>query len=116
VDWFAKYDKKLVGISRNNTIFGTNNPLIPIPGVAPSVSPGPITGGGIIDPANLINFSQIIQNVTNGTNIYVAAGNYLAQCASAESTVSSELCRDRRFSQATTKKQSLLPARRFRFR
>ena len=78
VDWFAKYDKKLVGISRNNTIFGNNNPLIPIPGVAPSVSPGPITGGGIIDPANLINFSQIIQNVTNGTNIYVAAGNYLA--------------------------------------
>src|SRR6266542_2428092 len=32
VDWFAKYDKKLVGISRNNTIFGNNNPLIPIPG------------------------------------------------------------------------------------
>src|SRR5437667_710715 len=78
VDWFAKYQNKLVGISRNNTIFGTNNPPIPIPGVAPSVSPGPITGGGIIDPANLINFSQIIQNVTNGTNIYVAAGNYLA--------------------------------------
>ena len=76
VDWFAKYDKKLVGISRNNTIFGNNNPLIPIPSVAPS--PGPITGNGIIDPANLINFSQIIQNVTNGTNIYVAAGNYLA--------------------------------------
>jgi type II secretory pathway component GspD/PulD (secretin) len=34
--------------------------------------------GNIIDPSNLINFSQIIQNVTNGTNVYVAAGNYLA--------------------------------------
>jgi general secretion pathway protein D len=79
VDWFAKYQNKLVGISRNNTIFGNNNPLLPIPSVAPSISPGTITGNGsIIDPANLINFSQIIQNVTNGTNVYVAAGNYLA--------------------------------------
>jgi type II secretory pathway component GspD/PulD (secretin) len=32
----------------------------------------------ILDPANLINFSQIIQNVGNGTNIYVAAGNAFA--------------------------------------
>jgi general secretion pathway protein D len=77
VDWFAKYQNKLVGISRNNTIFGTNNPAIPIPSVAPSVSPGTLANS-IIDPSNLINFSQIIQNVANGTNIYVAAGNYLA--------------------------------------
>ena len=78
VDWFAKYQNKLVGISRNNTIFnGANNPAIPIPSVAPSVSPGTLTNS-IIDPSNLINFSQIIQNVTSGTNIYVAAGNYLA--------------------------------------
>jgi len=80
VDWFAKYDRKVVGISRNNTIFGANNPLIPVPSVAPSISPGIIGGntGSILDPSNLINFSQIIQQVTNGTNIYVAAGNYLA--------------------------------------
>ncbi len=82
VDWFAKYQNKLVGISRNNTIFGNNNPAIPIPAVAnpsvaPSISPGTLANN-IIDPSNLINFSQIIQNVTNGTNIYVAAGNYLA--------------------------------------
>jgi len=70
VDWFAKYDKKLVGISRNTSV------PIPIPSVA--ASPGTITGNGIIDPSNLINFSQIIQNVAGGTNIYVAAGNYLA--------------------------------------
>jgi general secretion pathway protein D len=80
VDWFAKYQNKVVGISRNNNIFN-NPPLIPIPSVAPSISPGVIgnTGAGsIIDPSNLINFSQIIQNVASGTNVYVAAGNYLA--------------------------------------
>jgi type II secretion system protein D len=70
VDYFAKYRNKLVGISRN-----TGVPL-PVPSVAPSASP--IIGNGIIDPANLINFSQIIQNVATGTNVYVAAGNYLA--------------------------------------
>jgi type II secretory pathway component GspD/PulD (secretin) len=77
VDWFAKYQNKLVGISRNNSIFGNNDPRIPVPGS--SVSPAPVIGNGsIIDPSNLINFSQIIQNVANGTNVYVAAGNYLA--------------------------------------
>jgi type II secretion system protein D len=76
VDWFAKYDKRFVGISRNNTIFGNNNPAIPLP--APSVSPGVLGSGSVIDPSNLINFSQIIRNVANGTNIYVAAGNAFA--------------------------------------
>src|SRR5207248_4560827 len=72
VDWFAKYNKRFVGISRNNTIFNQNNPAIPIPSVAPSISPGIVNtaAGNITDPSNLINFSQIIQNVTNGTNIY----------------------------------------------
>ena len=32
----------------------------------------------ILDPSNLINFSQIVQNVGNGTNLYVAAGNAFA--------------------------------------
>src|SRR5947207_2484118 len=81
VDWFAKYQNKVVGISRNNSIF-TNPPAIPIPSVAPSISPGTVGGntgaGSIIDPSNLINFSQIIQRVASGTNVYVAAGNYLA--------------------------------------
>jgi general secretion pathway protein D len=77
VDWFAKYNKRFVGISRNNTIFqnGTQsggNPPVPVPNVSPGI------GSGIIDPANLINFSQIVQNVANGTNIYVAAGNAFA--------------------------------------
>ena len=32
VDWFAKYNNRFVGISRNNSIFGNNNPAIPVPG------------------------------------------------------------------------------------
>jgi general secretion pathway protein D len=79
VDWFAKYNRRFVGTSRNNSVFSTNDPGVPIPGS--SVSPGssvPPVVGNVLDPANLINFSQIIQNVGNGTNIYVAAGNAFA--------------------------------------
>jgi general secretion pathway protein D len=72
VDWFANYHR-FVGTSRNNTVFGQNSPAIPIPN--PSASPA---AASILDPANLINFSQIIQNVGGGTNVYVAAGNALA--------------------------------------
>ncbi|MFZ0917606.1 MAG: secretin N-terminal domain-containing protein [Candidatus Udaeobacter sp.] len=85
VDWFAKYNKRFVGTSsNNNSIFGVNAPAIPIPSVAPAVSPGTVGGTGtgtvanIIDPSNLINFSQILTNVGNGTNLYVAAGNAFA--------------------------------------
>jgi len=79
VDWFAKYNRRFVGTSRNNSVFSTNDPGVPIPGS--SVSPGstvPPVVGNVLDPAHLINFSQIIQNVGNGTNIYVAAGNAFA--------------------------------------
>jgi type II secretion system protein D len=76
VDWFAKYDRRFVATSRNGGVA--------IPGISPtsgSVLPGgtaaPIVSN-IIDPAHLINFSQIIQNVGSGTNIYVAAGNAFA--------------------------------------
>jgi general secretion pathway protein D len=76
VDYFAKYNKKFVGISRNT---GVSIPL-PMASAAPSISPGISNGiaSGIVDPAGLINFSQIVQNVATGTNLYVAAGNYLA--------------------------------------
>jgi general secretion pathway protein D len=82
VDWFAKYNKRFVGTSRNNSVFSTNDPGVPIPGssvspVSPGSSVAPVVSN-ILDPANLINFSQIIQNVGNGTNIYVAAGNAFA--------------------------------------
>ena len=65
VDWFAKYNKRFVGISRNNTIFGNNNPAIPIPSVAPSVVPGTSpgiiggNGGNIIDPSRLFRTSPL---------------------------------------------------------
>jgi len=79
VDWFAKYNRRFVGTSRNNSVFTTNDPNVPIPGssVNPGSSVAPVVPN-ILDPANLINFSQIIQNVGNGTNIYVAAGNAFA--------------------------------------
>jgi type II secretion system protein D len=72
-DYFAKSGKRFVGTSNNSSVFGNNAPAIPVP----NASASPITAN-ILDPSNLINFSQIIQNVGNGTNIYVAAGNAFA--------------------------------------
>jgi len=74
VDYFLKYKNKVVATSRNTAV--------PIPGASVGVtgasgSTGTI-GRGILDPGGLINFSQIIQNVAGGTNVYVAAGNYLS--------------------------------------
>ena len=67
VDYFFSKGK-VVTTSRNTGV------AIPIPGAA-SGSTGSV---GVVDPANLINFQQIITNVATGTNVYVAAGNYLA--------------------------------------
>jgi general secretion pathway protein D len=69
VDYFAKYNKRFVGTSRN-----IPDSQVPLP--IPNASASPASS--IIDPSNLINFSQIIQNVGSGTNIYVAAGNAFA--------------------------------------
>ena len=71
VDWFLKYKNKVVATSRNTGV------TIPLPTGATG-STGSTTTTGVIDPAHLINFSQIIQNVGSGTNVYLAAGNYLA--------------------------------------
>jgi type II secretion system protein D len=70
VDWFGKYKGKLVGISRN-----TGAP-IPNPTAAPSASIATLPS--VVDPAGLVNFGQALQQVAAGTNVYVAAGNYLA--------------------------------------
>jgi general secretion pathway protein D len=72
VDYFAKYKNKLVGISRNTGA--------PIPGASVAASPGasPVVVPGVRDPAGLINFGNALQQVAGGTNIYIAAGNYLA--------------------------------------
>jgi type II secretory pathway component GspD/PulD (secretin) len=71
VDWFLRYKNKVVATSRNTGV------TIPLPTGATG-STGSTTTTGVIDPAHLINFSQIIQNVGSGTNVYLAAGNYLA--------------------------------------
>ncbi len=71
VDWFLKYKNKVVATSRNTGV------TIPLPTGATG-STGSTTTTGVIDPAHLINFSQIIQNVGSGTNVYLAAGNYLS--------------------------------------
>jgi type II secretion system protein D len=72
VDWFLKYKNKVVGISRN-----TGAP-IPLPSVASSPGATPVVVPGVVDPAGLVNFGQALQQVAGGTNVYVAAGNYLS--------------------------------------
>jgi type II secretion system protein D len=62
VDYFAKYHDRLVGVSRNNGVFGANNPTVP----------------GGIEPSKLIQFSKIVKNVGAGANVYVAAGDAFA--------------------------------------
>ncbi len=62
VDYFAKYHDRLVGVSRNNQVFGANNPTVP----------------GGFEPSKLIQFSKIARDVAAGTNIYVAAGDAFA--------------------------------------
>jgi type II secretion system protein D len=71
-DYFAKYKRKFVGISRNTGA--------PIPGASAAASPGasPVVVAGVRDPAGLINFGNALQQVAGGTNLYIAAGNYLA--------------------------------------
>jgi len=91
VDYFAKYKNKVVGISRNTSVplplpsasgspttttVATTDPVTGV--VTTTTTTNPLSASGIVDPANLINFSQIITNVASGTNVYVAAGNYLS--------------------------------------
>ena len=71
VDYFANNKNRVVGISRNT---GVTLPLRP---PSPSGSVAPV-GNGILDPAGLINFSRILQTVGTGTNVFIAAGNYLS--------------------------------------
>jgi type II secretion system protein D len=74
VDWFAKYDKHVVGISRNTTVTIPN----PTSGATGSTgSTGPVIGTAV-NPADLVNFQNALTSVASGTNIFIAAGNYLA--------------------------------------
>jgi type II secretion system protein D len=75
VDYFFKYKNKAVGYSRNS------GAPVPFATASPTGSASPGTGTGILDPGGLINFSEIFRQVASGatgTNVYVAAGNYLS--------------------------------------
>jgi len=76
VDWFLGRHPKVAGTSIN--IPPTTVP-IPFPNGSPAASPGGSpTVGSVVDPAGLVNFANILSNVGSGTNVYIAAGNYLA--------------------------------------
>jgi general secretion pathway protein D len=64
VDYFGKYNDRVVSTSRNNGVFGDNDTGI--------------TTTNINDPSKLINFSKILQNTGTGTNLYLAAGDSFA--------------------------------------
>jgi len=68
-DYFAKYHNRFIGTSRNNAVFGDNDPGVPFASPAPA---------SIMDPSKLVNLTQIIKNVSTGTNVYLAAGDAFA--------------------------------------
>jgi general secretion pathway protein D len=68
-DYFAKYHNRFIGTSRNNAVFGDNDPGVPFSSPAPA---------SIMDPSKLVNLTQIIKNVGTGTNVYLAAGDAFA--------------------------------------
>jgi general secretion pathway protein D len=68
-DYFAKYHNRFIGTSRNNEVFGENDPGVPFASPAPA---------SIMDPSKLVNLTQIIKNVGTGTNVYLAAGDAFA--------------------------------------
>jgi len=68
-DYFAKYHNRFIGTSRNNAVFGDNDPGVPFASPAPA---------SIMDPSKLVNLTQIIKNVGTGTNVYLAAGDAFA--------------------------------------
>jgi general secretion pathway protein D len=72
VDWFAKYGGHVVGISRN-----TGAP-IPAASAAATAGASPVVVPGLNDPGQLVNFGNALQQVAGGTNVYIAAGNYLS--------------------------------------
>jgi type II secretion system protein D len=76
VDWFLGRHPKVAGTSVN---IPASSVPIPFPAASPAASAGGSpTAGSVVDPAGLVNFANILKNVGSGTNVYIAAGNYLA--------------------------------------
>jgi len=66
IDYFVKAPG-VVGTVRNTGV------ALPLAVAAASASPGTTVGNGVIDPGGLIKFSQVLQNIGSGTNVYIAA-------------------------------------------
>ena len=71
VDYFVKHSNSVVGVSNNNS--RTDVP-IPFGAASAAASPGASAApvNGILDPAGLINFNNILSSVGSGTNVYVS--------------------------------------------
>jgi type II secretion system protein D len=69
VDYFGRHKQESVAITSRNT-------SAPLPLITDTA--GNVVGGGLFDPANLINLKQLANAAMGGTNIYLAAGNSLA--------------------------------------
>ena len=67
VDYFLK-QRGIVGTSRNSSI--------PIPG--PSAAASPAISTGVLDPGGLVNFANVLQNLSPGTNVYVSLAEGLS--------------------------------------
>lgn len=76
VDYFGRARESVSGVitSRNTTLDLPPSGLDDSGNVIPG-SGG--TNGGILDPANLLNFRRIADAAVGGTNVYLAAGNSL---------------------------------------
>lgn len=76
VDYFGRARESASGVitSRNTTLDLPPSGLDDTGNVIPGTG-GP--NGGILDPANLLNFRRIANAAVGGTNVYLAAGNSL---------------------------------------
>jgi type II secretion system protein D len=81
IDYFSRFTNNPGVSGVGTTSNGPNIIPVPVAGgstLVPTSSPPQFTGGSILDPSNLLSFTQIAQNAASGTNVYLAAGNTLA--------------------------------------
>ena len=76
VDYFLRLNKRVSGTTNLTGI-------PPFTGATATTNaqgtPGPLTGGNIFKPATVANFTQLATAAATGSNVYLAAGNTLAE-------------------------------------
>jgi general secretion pathway protein D len=72
VDYFLRINKRISGTTNNTGV-------PPFTGATTSGSPAMTTAGNIFSPATIGNFTQLASAAAAGTNVYLAAGNTLAE-------------------------------------